>query len=472
MPGEEKGLRVTVIGAGPGGYVAAIRAAQLGADVTIIEKQHLGGVCLNVGCIPTKALLHAAEYLREVKQAQEWGVELQLGAVKFDAVQQKKQKICKQLTSGVAALLKANHVRVIRGEAAFLSPHTLSVQKDDGTAEQLETDRVILATGSVPVMPPIKGLRESKFVVDSTGALGFASVPERLLVIGGGVIGVELACAYRAFGSQVTVVEALPRICAALDEEIGTMLHKELEKQGIRILTGSKVVEVLDGTADAAVAVESDQGREVIHCDKVLAAIGRRSSVEGLNPDAAGIRQEKGRILVDEYLQTNVPGIYAAGDCVGPIMLAHTASAQGEIAAENATGGKIPYCPSSVPSCIYTFPEVACAGLTEEQARKQGISYRVGRFPMSANGRALILNGGVGMVKVIVGEELDEVLGVHIIGPGASELISEANLLITMEGTNQEDILSVHAHPTVSEAVREAFLAADQRAIHTINHRK
>ena len=472
MAEEAKKTRVVVVGGGPGGYVAAIRAAQLGADVTLVEKAKLGGTCLNVGCIPTKAMLHAAEFAKAPQDAAEWGVYLTLDKLDFGAVVAQKTAVCSKLTGGVAALLKSSKVRVINGEAHFIAPRKLSVCKEDGSSELIEGERIILATGSVPVIPPIDGLRESKYMIDSTGALSLSEVPESLLVIGGGVIGVELACAYCAFGSKVTIIEALPRLCPTIDYELGDLLRKELEKQGIEILTGYKVTRVIDKDTCAEVTAVSETDTRTIPCTKLLAALGRRPYTDDLNLDACGIRYERSKVLVDEYLQTNVAGVYAIGDCVGKIMLAHTASAQGETAAENALGEKNAYAPACVPSCFYTFPEVASTGFTEEQAKERGITYHVGRFPLSANGRSLILNGGNGMIKVIVGDELNEVLGVHIIGPSASELVNEANLLITMEGTAAEDLLSIHAHPSVSEAIREAFLASEGRAIHIPNKKK
>lgn len=462
-------LKVVVIGGGPGGYVAAIRAAQLGADVSLVEKEHLGGTCLNVGCIPTKAMLHAAEYVNAVREAGKWGVHLSLDHIDFSEVIGQKKAVCSKLVSGVQGLLRANKVRVIMGEARFTGLRALSVQKGDGTTERIEADRIVIATGSVPVLPPIEGLRESKHTIDSTGALNLQEIPKSMVVIGGGVIGVELACAYRAFGTDVTIVEALPRICPTLDWEMGDILRRELEKQGIHFYTGYKVTKVIDRPDGAEVTAASETETKTFSCEKILAALGRRPYIDGLDLDAGGIKYEKNRILADDELKTNVPGVYAIGDCVGKVMLAHTASAMGEVAAENAMGAHNVYDPACVPSCFYTFPEIASTGLSEEQAKEQKIAYHVGKFPLSANGRALILNGGSGMVKVLVGDELNDVIGVHIVAPNASEMINEGNLLISMEGTVDEINLSVHAHPSVSEAIREACLASEKRAIHMVN---
>ena len=471
MSEEKNNLRVVVIGGGPGGYVAAIRASQLGGSVTLVEKEHLGGTCLNIGCIPTKAMLHAAEYAGCAGKAEEWGVHLRLEHIDFAAMMDQKQAVCSRLVGGVASLLRSNKVRVIMGEARFTGVREIAVKKEDGTQETVTGDRFIIATGSVPVIPGIEGLRESRYMIDSTGALGLSEIPDSMVIIGAGVIGVELACAFRAFGTRVTIVEALPRICPTLDWEMGDILRREMEKQGIQFYTGYKVTKVADTEKGAEVTAASDGDTRVFSCDKVLAALGRRAYIDGLAPDAGGIKHERGRILVNDQLMTNVDGVYAIGDCIGKVMLAHAASAMGELAAENALGQSRPYNPACIPSCFYAFPEIASTGLSEEQAKEQNIPYHVGKFPLSGNGRSLILNGGKGMVKVLVDDELNGVLGVHIVGPSASELINEGSLLISMEGTVDEEIATVHAHPSVSEALREACLAAGGRAIHAINRR-
>lgn len=469
MVKENGPFHMIVIGGGPGGYVAAIRAAQLGAEVTLVEKEHLGGTCLNIGCIPTKAMLHAAEYVNAADEAGKWGVHLKLDRIDFGQVIGQKQAVCGKLVGGVQALLRANKVRVVMGTARFTGIKTVCVKKEDGTEEILKGDRVILATGSVPVIPPIEGLRESRYMIDSTGALNLKEIPASMVVIGGGVIGVELACAYRAFGTEVTIIEALPRICPTLDWEMGDILRGELEKQGIRFFTGYKVTKVADTEEGAEVTAASESDTKVFTCGRILAALGRRPYIDGLCLDAGGVKHEKGRVQVSDELKTSVEGVYAIGDCVGRVMLAHTASAMGETAAKNAMGARKVYDPACVPSCFYTFPEIASTGLSEEQAKEKKIPYHVGRFPLSANGRALILNGGSGMIKVLVGDELNDVIGVHIVSPNASELINEANLLISMEGTVEEAALSIHAHPSVSEAFREACLASEKRAIHIVN---
>lgn len=463
---------VVVIGGGPGGYVAAIRAAQLGASVTLVEKKHVGGTCLNEGCIPTKALLRPAELVHNAREAAALGVHLTVDSVCWPETLAYKNSVVKKLTAGVSGLLKGGQVRVIDGAASFMKPKTIEIEKADGSHELLEADRFIIATGSVPAMPAIEGLAESKNVLDSTGVLSMEALPQSIIVLGGGVIGIELACALNAFGCAVTVVEEAARVIPGFERDLAVILSKQLKAQGIKLMTGYKTLSVQDNAE--GVSVRADHGGEVteLQGEKVLCAVSRRPYIDGLRAEEAGIRCAEGKILVNENLETSIPGVYAIGDCLGQNMLAHTASAQGEIAAENALGAQKKYRSECVPSCIYCFPEVASVGLTEEQAKEQGIAFHTGRFPMAANGRALIANGGEGVVKVIIGDELDEVLGVHMVGPHATELIAEAALAISMEATAEEIIGTIHAHPTVSEAVREAVMSAQGCAIHAPNKKK
>ena len=460
---------VVVVGGGPGGYVAAIRAAQLGGKVTLIEKNKLGGTCLNVGCIPTKVLLHAAEALTEAKHMDNLGIQVSVNGIDWKAVQSRKEAVTNQLVSGVTGLMKANKIRVIEGTASFASKTALEVVKKDGTKENVPFDKVILATGSVPAVPPIPGVKENAACVDSTGALAFDHVPETLLVIGGGVIGMELATAYSRFGAKVTVVEAMPKLLPMMDGELTAMLRKKMEASGVTILTEAKVQSVEAAPVGAKEQVEVGGKVESFEAEKVLVAVGRRTDTEALGLDKVGIAHDRGRITVNDKMETNVPNIYAIGDCLGKVMLAHVASAQGEVAAENALGETAVYDGKTNPSCVYTDPEFAGVGLTEEKAKEEGIPYQVGKFPLMANGKALIMNGGEGMIKFIIGKEYSEVLGVHILGPRATDLIGECALAIGMEATVDEIYATIHAHPTVTEAVREAALAATKRAIHIPN---
>ncbi len=464
--------KVVVIGAGPGGYVAAIRLAQLGAEVILIEKDKLGGTCLNVGCIPTKVLLHCAEVVTNLGEAQELGVKVDSSSINWDKVQEKRKKISSQLVMGVGSLVKANKIKLIEGSASFVDKHTLNIVKKDKTEEKLTFDKLIIASGSVPAIPPIPGVKECPACIDSTAALELDKVPKSMLVIGGGVIGIEMATAYSAFGTKVTIVEALPKILPLMDGELSKMLKKSMQEKNIEILTGTKVLSVETTALGAKVNVETEQGNKSFEAEKVLVAVGRRTYTESLDLAAAGIANDRGRITVNDKMQTNVEGIYAIGDCLGKVMLAHVASAQGEVSAENIMGANKQFNGATSPSCVYTDPEFAGVGLTEEQAKEQNKDYEVGRFPLAANGKALIANGGQGVVKVIKGKEYNEILGVHILGPRATDLIAEAALMIGMEATAEDVIETIHAHPTLTEAVREAVLASEGIAIHIPNKKK
>ena len=463
----EQKRTLAVIGGGPGGYVAAIRAAQLGADVTLIEKNALGGTCLNVGCIPTKALLHTAEVYTQAKNGAACGVMAEV-RLDFAKAQSHKARLVKQLVTGIGGLLAAAKVRVLAGTASFTGKNTLAVATKEDT-KSLSFDKIIVAAGSVPIMPPIPGI-ESKQCVDSTGALQFEQMPASLVIIGGGVIGIEMATLYSALGSQVTVIEMMDQLLPMMDAELTTILRTELAQKGITIMTGAKVVRIQDNGAQAGVTVVLPGSAEkVIPGEKVLVCVGRKADTQALGLDTTGITHDRGRIAVNDKMETNIPGVYAIGDCLGQIMLAHVASAQGEIAAENAMGHAASFNGHTNPSCVYTNPEFAGVGLTEEQAKAAGIAYTVGKFPLMANGKALIMGGGNGMIKVLLGKQHNELLGVHIIGPRATDIIAEAALALGMEATAEEVIATIHAHPTVAEAVREAVLAAENRAIHIPN---
>lgn len=461
--------KIAIIGGGPGGYVAAIRAAQLGGEVTLIEKGNMGGTCLNVGCIPTKAILHAAEILDEARHAADYGIDLAVKGFDWKKVQAKKNAIVKQLVTGVSGLMKANKITVMTGVASFASATTLSVAKLDGSSEKLSFDRIIIAAGSVPAIPPIPGVKENPACIDSTGALSLEAVPASLLVIGGGVIGIEFATAYSAFGTKVTVVEALPKILPMMDGELTASLRKTMERRGVAMYTEAKVISVEKTAGGATVMVETGGKTQAFEAEKVLVAVGRRADTAALNLDGVGITHDRGRITVNDRMETSVKGVYAIGDCLGQVMLAHVASAQGEIAAENAFGHAAVYDGKTNPSCVYTMPEFAGVGLTEEAAKERKISYVVGKFPLAANGKSLIANGGEGMVKVLLGTEYKEILGVHMIGPRATDIVGECALAIGLEATVEDLIATIHAHPTVTEAVREAMLAAEKRAIHIPN---
>jgi len=456
-------MKVVVIGGGPGGYVAAIRAAQLGAEVTLVEKENLGGTCLNKGCIPTKALLQTAEVFADAQKSADFGVNTSGVTLDFAKAQTRKQATVNQLVGGVGGLMKANKITVVNGTASFVDKDTIAV---DG--KPLPFDKIILATGSVPTTVPISGI-DSPRVVDSTGALEFSEVPASMVIIGGGVIGVEFGHIYSTLGADITIVEAQDEILPFMDMELAKIVRAKLEKQGVKILTKAKVVKILDTATSADVEVEHEGSIKTLGCEKILMSVGRKVNTAELNLDAAGISHENGRIIVDKTGRTNVPSIYAIGDCTGGVMLAHVASVQGEIAAENIMGHKAVYDEKTNPACVYTNPELAGVGMTEEQAKAQGIDYIVGRFPFMANGKALVMGSTEGMVKVIAGKRYGEVLGVHIAGPRATDMIAQAALAIKVEATLDEIVDTICAHPTVAESVREATLAAYGRAIHVPN---
>ena len=399
-------MNIIVIGGGPGGYVAAIRAAQLGAQVTVIEKEHLGGTCLNVGCIPTKCLLHSAELVSQIKeQGADIGVEVEGVKVNFPKVIAHKNEISKKLTGGIAGLFKMNKVKKIDGEATFIAPKKLQVTKPDGTKETMTADAVIIATGSVNTVPPIPGIKENPNCIDSTGALNLEALPKTMVVIGGGVIGLELACAYAAFGTKITVVEAMDHMLPMLDGDLTKIGVDHMKKMGMEFHLECPVQSVESSPVGAKVVCKNKAGETVsFEAEKVLVAIGRKANTASLNLDAGGLKHDRGRIIVNDKMETSVPGVYAVGDCVfGKAQLAHTASAMGEVAAENICGMESVYDEKTNPTCVYMEPEAASVGLTEEQCKAQGIDYKVGKFPMSANGKALILNGGEGLVKIIAG---------------------------------------------------------------------
>ena len=458
---------VLVIGGGPGGYVAAIRAAQLGASVTLVESVKIGGTCLNRGCMPTKALLHSAEVYHLATSSAGIGILGRDVGVDWERVQSNRQSVSDRLTGGVAALMRANKVKVIDGRAEFTGPKTVAVN-----GETLTADKIIIAVGSKPNMPPVLGLKDSKAVLDSTGALTLDHIPESLAVIGGGVIGLELGSVYMRFGAKVTVIEMLPKLLPLMDAELTGMVQAQLEAAGMEILTDSSVVSVRDTDGGAELTVKTPGGERRIQAEKILVSTGRSPLTEGLGLEKAGIKTDRGYIVTDERLATNVEGVYAVGDCTGKLMLAHAAMAMGEAAAENAMGGSAVFDPDTSPSCAYIGPEFACVGLTEEQCAERGIEVKVGRFPTSANGKSLVVGAVDGMIKVIAGAKYGEILGVHILADRATDIIEEAALAIKLEATLDELVGTIHCHPTVSEALREAALAADARAVHIPNKKR
>ncbi len=461
-----KQYNVAIIGAGPGGYVAAIRAAQLGASVAIVEKQYLGGTCLNVGCIPSKAMLHVAETLHSMEGLEELGIHLSKPPT-FEMARALafKDKVVKRMTSGVGSLMKANNIDVFDGLGTVDASRTVTVAKNDGTSEQFSADKIILATGSVPLIPPFPGV-EGKNVINSDTCWGVTKTPESLVCVGGGVIGVELACMYSALGTKVTIVEMLPDILAPVDEEVRKLLVRIMSKRGIEIVTGAKVEAIEDEGKLKKVIASTGKGQQSFSGEYVLMAVSRRANTSGLDKlMSQGLDTDRGRVRVNDRMETNLKGIYAIGDLVHGAGLAHVASMEGEIASDNAMGhaAKMDY--TVVPNPIYTFPEVGFVGLTEAQAREQYPDVRVERFPWAAIGKAVAMGETEGFTKVIVGK-YGEILGAHIIGPDATNLISEYSVAMRGELTTDEIIETIHPHPTLSEGLREAVLAVEGRPVH------
>lgn len=459
--------KVIIIGGGPGGYVAAIRAAQLGAETALIEMHEMGGTCLNAGCIPTKALLFSAELYEAEKHGDEIGVIAGDVAVDWPKVQENRAAVSARLSAGVEGLLAANGVERIRGKAEFTGPKSIRVTAAGGETRDMTADRIIIAAGSAPSTPPISGLAGNKNCIGSTGALTLDKLPRSMAIIGGGVIGVELASTYALFGAKITVIEMTPRIMPSMDLELTLTAQQIMEEYGIEFHLETQVLRVEEREAGARVLARDKDGRELrIDAEKVLVAVGRRGNTEALNLEAAGIEVKRGYVSTNENLETNVSGVYAVGDCTGRIMLAHTASAMGEIAAENALGGQAVYDERVCPSCIYMRPEFACVGLNEEEAKAKGLDYKVGKFPLAANGKSVIMREDRGWIKILADAKTDRILGAHMLCARATDLIAEAALAMKMNAAAGDIINTIHAHPTVSEAVREAALAVENRAVH------
>jgi dihydrolipoyl dehydrogenase len=457
---------VAVIGAGPGGYVAAIRASQLGAKVAIVEKQYLGGTCLNVGCIPSKAMLHIAEVKHEIESFDDMGINLpQPPTFDMSKAVTYTDKVVKRMTNGVGTLMKGNNVDVFDGLGTVDASRNVTVTKKDQSQEQFSADKIILANGSVPLLPPFPGI-DGNNVINSDTCWHLPNLPESIICVGGGVIGVELACMFNALGSKVTIVEMLPNILAPVDDEIRRLLVRILGRRGIEIVTGAKVESIADDGNLKKVIASSEKGEQSFNGEYVLIAVSRIANTSGLEHlMEQGLDNERGRIRINEKMETNLPGIYAIGDLVHGAGLAHVASMEGEVAADNALGHETKMDYNVVPNPIYTFPEVAFIGLTEAEAKEKYPEARVERFPWTANGKAVSMGETDGFTKVIIGR-YEEILGAHIIGPDATNLISEYSVAMRSELTADEIIETIHPHPTLSEGLREAMLAAEGRPIH------
>jgi len=453
-----------VIGGGPGGYVAAIRAAQLGFKTAVIEKENaLGGTCVRIGCIPSKALLDSTELFDQIRhKAESHGIKVGAPEIDVGAMHKRKDAVVKGLTDGVAYLFRKNKIDWIRGFGRLASPETIEVTAEDGSKSIVPAKHIVLASGSVPIELPFLKFDHER-IIDSTGALSIPQVPGHLVVVGGGVIGLELGSVWLRLGAKVTVLEAMPTILPGMDAEVVKAADRVFRKQGFDLRTGSRVTGAERKGDKVIVSVE---GQEPLEADYLLVAVGRRAYTEGMGYEEAGIRLERGVIQVDERYHTGVGNVYAIGDAIGGRMLAHKAEEEGVAAVENAAGkhGHVNY--DAVANVVYTWPEIASVGMTEEEAKAAGAEYRVGKFPWTANGRAKAMGEADGFVKVLADTKTDRVLGVHILGPRASDLIAEAALAVEFEGAAEDIGRSVHAHPTLPEAVKEAALAAIGRAIH------
>ncbi|HEY3314788.1 MAG TPA: dihydrolipoyl dehydrogenase [Bacillota bacterium] len=466
---------IVVIGGGPGGYVAAIKGAQLGAKVALVENRRVGGCCLNRGCIPTKALVRTAEVYLDMKRGPEFG--LTPGEVKVDwgTVIARKSKVVHQLTSGVDLLLKSNGVAVYDGTAGVPKVGLVEVALKDGGKETLETKNIIIATGSLEQFPPIPEEQVKAHTVTSEDALDFDHVPESLLIIGGGVLGIEFACIYNAFGSKIQVVKRGPGILPPIDEELQIRMIPMLKRKGITINHGIYIKEIKESGngLKKLVADTKDAGPVEFEAEKILLALGRVPNYGGIDLDALGVERDKRGIKANAKMQTNVPGIYAIGDVVGRFWLAPVASAEGVVAVENITGHPTEVDYSIVPSCVFSIPEVATVGLKEKEARDQGLNIKVSKFQFTANGRAMAMGENEGVVKVVAKADDGKLLGVHILGPRATDLIHEASIALKM-GAKAQDIadILVHAHPTLSEAFMEACEGVMGESIHIAPRRR
>src|SRR6266480_1038050 len=462
---------VVIIGSGPGGYVAAIRAAQLGLKTAIVEKdKDLGGTCLNIGCIPSKALLTSSDhYVFAKKEAGKHGIVLENVGLDLAKMLARKDKVVKTMNSGVKMLMKGNKVTTFQGLGTVTAPGRVSIKPDEGDTQEIETKNVVIATGSVPVE-----LANMKFdgdvIVSSTEALTFEQAPQRLVVIGGGAIGLELGSVWSRLGSEVIVLEFLPRIALGFDLELANLLQRSLTAQGIVFHLDTKVSSV-KAENGRAIATATKGGEELkFEADKVLVSVGRRAFAKGVFGEKLGVAlDDRGRVKVDEHFRTNVEGIYAIGDVIAGPMLAHKAEEEGIACVETIAGksGHVNY--DVIPGIIYTNPELAGVGLTEDQAKEKGIDVRIGKFPFRANGRALANEDPEGVVKFVADAKTDRILGAHILQHAASELIAEAVSVIEFGGSSEDLGRTCHPHPTLSEAVKEAALNVEKRALHIMN---
>ncbi len=462
-----------VIGSGPGGYVAAIRLGQLGVKTMVVEKASPGGVCLNVGCIPSKALIHAAKTYSKMKTADTLGIAVSAPSIDFAKTQKWKRGIVTKLTTGVKHLVSANGAEFVTGTASVVGKtadgYVVKIQGE--TNREVTAKNIVVATGSRPIEIPGFAVDQSN-VIDSTGALALEKIPDRLIVIGGGYIGLELGTVYAKLGTKVTVVEAMDSLLASMDPDCVKVVARKLRKMGVEVLLGARASswkKAADGSVELSVNTKSGD-QQTISADAILLSIGRRPNTENIGLDTIGVAIDKrGYIEVDDRLRTNIDGVYAIGDVVGGMMLAHKASKEAEVVAEVIAGHKSAMDPRTIPAVVFTDPEIASTGMTEKEARDAGHTISVGKFPFAALGRALSVNDTDGFAKVIGDKESGEILGMHIVGNGASDLIGEAAMSIEMGAVLHDMALTIHPHPTLNEALKEAAAAALGEAVHIVN---
>ena len=457
---------LAIIGSGPGGYVSAIRAGQLGLKTAVIEKAELGGVCLNWGCIPTKSILRNAEVLSLVKRAGGFGIDIDGYTVDYTKAVDRAKRVVKRLTKGIEFLLKKNNVELIHGEGTLLSADTVGVKGSDGEIE-VKARAIIISTGSRPMVPD--GIEiDHSHLLDSNNALYMNELPKDIVIVGGGAIGVEFAYILAVYGVKVTIVEAMPQLLPGSDGDVAEILSRSFNKMGVEVITGSSLKGVVKGDGRLKVKVASDNSEKELSSEKVLIAIGRKPNSEGLGIDRLGIEMDRGVFIkTDEFMETSIKGIFAIGDVTSPPLLAHKAMAEGILAVERIAGKEVhPIDRLSIPMCIYTEPQIASIGLTKERAEKEGYKTKVSTFPFRASGKALAMDEAEGFVKVIADRDTEEILGVHMIGPEVTELIGEVALARLLESTAMELNKAIHPHPTLSEALMEAAGGIFGGAIH------
>jgi dihydrolipoamide dehydrogenase len=457
---------VIVLGSGPGGYVTAIRASQLGFKTAIIEKENLGGVCLNWGCIPTKALIKSAQVFEYLKHAEDYGLKAEGVDKDFDAVVKRSRNVAGTMSKGVQFLLKKNKIEVINGYGKLLPGKKVSVTDANGKASEYTANNVIIATGArsreLPSLP-----QDGKKIIGYRQAMTLEKQPKKLIVVGSGAIGIEFAYFYNAMGTDVTVVEYLPNIVPVEDKDISIQLEKSFKKAGVKVMTSSEVTKVDTAGKGVVVTVKTSKGEEILEADIVLSAVGIKTNIENIGLEEVGIATDRDKVLVNDFYQTNIPGYYAIGDITAGPALAHVASAEGILCVEKLAGMEVhPLDYGNIPGCTYSSPEIASVGLTEQQAKDKGLDIKVGKFPFTASGKAVASGTPEGFVKVIFDAKYGEWLGCHMIGAGVTDMIAEAVVARKLETTGHEILKTIHPHPTMSEAVMEAVAAAYDEVIH------